>query len=229
MARFIEIQRTDRVGPSRVTINNNFQELESLINEKIHGLDWQESVLSFIDEASAVENPRNRYIADSDGATWQKDHIYQWGLPPGASSSVSYEWLEIIPDDGTALLVEDEDRLYMYNGTAWVKLSQAVAHNDLSGIQGGNATERYHLTNSQHTTLTGNLDAQSLHYHDLQVSPPADNFSSGVKGQWAVDDNYYYYCVATNTWVRQPVETEFFADEYTLYGFGEEASSSSSP
>lgn len=30
-----------------------------------------------------------------------------------------------------------------------------INHNDLQNIQGGSATERYHLTNAQHTSLTG--------------------------------------------------------------------------
>lgn len=33
--------------------------------------------------------------------------------------------------------------------------SSLLNHNDLQNIQGGNTTERYHLTNSQHATLTG--------------------------------------------------------------------------
>ena len=219
MSEYVEIQRTDRAGLSRVTINNNFQSLESLIVDKIQGLDWQNSVLTFIDEASAVETPGNRYIADSNGDTWTKDYIYEWALPVGPSSSVSYEWVEYEPNEGFACLVEDENTIYIYNGVSWVKLVTIIVHNDLNGLQGGNASQRYHLENSEHSTLTGGLEASALHYHDLEVSVPATNTSPGLKGQWALDTNYYYHCVATNTWVRKAVETVFEA----------ETSSSSSP
>lgn len=40
----------------------------------------------------------------------------------------------------------------------------AINHNDLQNIQGGSATERYHLTNSQQSSLTGAGDS-TLHYH----------------------------------------------------------------
>lgn len=44
----------------------------------------------------------------------------------------------------------------------------AVGHNSLSGIQGGTASEYYHLTSAQHSTLTGSSDASSLHNHNTQ-------------------------------------------------------------
>lgn len=42
--------------------------------------------------------------------------------------------------------------------TAWTALSYllSTAHNDLFGLQGGQATEYYHLTSAQHTLLTAN-------------------------------------------------------------------------
>lgn len=40
----------------------------------------------------------------------------------------------------------------------------AINHNDLQNIQGGSVTERYHLTNSQQSSLTGAGDS-TLHYH----------------------------------------------------------------
>ena len=127
----------------------------------------------------------------------------------GPSSSVSYEWIEAETNEGFACTVEDENTVYVFNGTSWVKLITIVVHNDLSGLQGGSSTERYHLDSSDHTTLTGGVDASALHFHDREVSVPANNTSTGTKGQWALDSNYYYQCVATNTWIRKAVETSF--------------------
>ena len=40
-------------------------------------------------------------------------------------------------------------------------------HNDLQSIQGGGATERFHLTSAQHTNLTTNVNADSEHFHNI--------------------------------------------------------------
>lgn len=39
------------------------------------------------------------------------------------------------------------------------------------------------------------------------VAPPNSATDTGVKGQVAVDDNYIYVCIATNTWVRAALST----------------------
>ena len=33
--------------------------------------------------------------------------------------------------------------------------------------------------------------------------------SDGIKGQWSFDGNYIYKCIATDTWIRYAVATEF--------------------
>lgn len=42
-------------------------------------------------------------------------------------------------------------------------------HNDLGAIQGGNSTERYHLSLNEHTLLTTGVNADTLHFHDASV------------------------------------------------------------
>lgn len=41
------------------------------------------------------------------------------------------------------------------------------------------------------------------------VTVPVNQTSSGIKGQEAYGGNYWYKCVATDTWVRTAVETTF--------------------
>jgi len=41
-----------------------------------------------------------------------------------------------------------------------------INHNDLLGLQGGSATERYHFTQSQHDDLVLGNDASTQHHHD---------------------------------------------------------------
>lgn len=52
----------------------------------------------------------------------------------------------------------DLDQPVFWNGTTWVTAGGAVAtpaHNDLTGLQGGAATEYYHLTAAQYAALGG--------------------------------------------------------------------------
>lgn len=51
--------------------------------------------------------------------------------------------------------------------SSFIDLS-GLLHNDLGTIQGGTAAEYYHLTSAQHTSLTGAVDASSLHNHNTQ-------------------------------------------------------------
>ncbi len=54
-------------------------------------------------------------------------------------------------------------RIYLLlNGT--VAGSVPISHNALTGLQGGLANEEYHLSNAEHTGLTGLADT-TLHYH----------------------------------------------------------------
>jgi len=60
-------------------------------------------------------------------------------------------------------------------GIEWSKISKSGSsisdfdsanHNDLDNIQGGQLTERFHLTNNEHDTLTTGSNADGLHIHD---------------------------------------------------------------
>jgi len=52
-------------------------------------------------------------------------------------------------------------------------------HNDLQDIQGGNATERYHLDASEHSALTEGLDASDYHHHDSRYYTQVQLVSPG--------------------------------------------------
>jgi len=62
---------------------------------------------------------------------------------------------ETTPTEGTAAWVEDEDSLYMYNGSAWVQFGSTTVHNNTSGKQGGTTGEFYHLTQDEHDAVNG--------------------------------------------------------------------------
>lgn len=124
---------------------------KTYVDNVAKGLDWQESVkdeVNFVTSEPSAPSVGDRYINTTTGVSSgtsqavTANYIYQW---TGAL------WDETIPDEGTALWVEDVNSLKVYNSSSWVDLGTAVSHNALSGLQGGTTNEYYHLTAAAHT------------------------------------------------------------------------------
>jgi hypothetical protein len=134
------------------------------VDQLVAGLDWQESVLDRLTTppGGPVLGARYLIIAVATGA-WvgREDDIAEWD---GAA------WVYTTPNPGFAVYVEAENRAYVWNGSAWVRFASILEHNNLASLQGGTATERYHLTSAQQSTLTAGAasDASGLHNHDTQ-------------------------------------------------------------
>lgn len=126
------------------------------LKSALNGLDWQESVLDRYDPTSGLPTATLgvRYISTATANGWTLDYIYE-----GNGSTFD----EIIPDEGTATWVEDEDMNYLYDGTQWIIHSSTSNHNNLTSLQGGTTNEYYHFTSSEHTELT---DITSLTHSD---------------------------------------------------------------
>jgi hypothetical protein len=125
------------------------------------GIDWQDSVLDRFDPTGALPvgpSQFDRYIATATANGWTVNYIYEY---EGST------WEETIPNEGFAAWVEDENIVYVFNGTNWVKMATIFAHNDLASLQGGTTSEYYHLTSAQHSGLTGGTDT-TLHIHDTR-------------------------------------------------------------
>lgn len=127
----------------------NVQSAIDEINAKI-AIDWQESVLDKdLNTPPPLPNIGDRYIIAAGGTgawTNKSTQIAEWmGAVLG--------WEFTVPNEGTACWVEDENTIYLFNGTIWVKMSSVYDHNTLSGLQGGTTSEYYHLTNTQHGQL----------------------------------------------------------------------------
>lgn len=118
-------------------------------------IDWKESVNDRVDfttsEPSA--NVNERYIntvtgvSSNTGQTVTATYIYTWN---------GVNWTEEIPNEGTAVFVEDEDKVYIYDGSSWGLFDVNIDHNNVSNIQGGTTDEYYHFTQNQHSVLTSN-------------------------------------------------------------------------
>jgi len=146
---------------------------KAYVDQRIQGLDWQESVLTqslSTPPVAPADNARYIVAAGGTGAWSGKDEqIAEW-IPASIGGS---GWEFTIPDEGTATWVEDVNIAYVYNDAypagTWVKLASIVNHNDLAGIQGGQASEYYHMTSAEHIAITGSggvVNASAYHIHD---------------------------------------------------------------
>ena len=171
-------------------------QIKSYVDSKIQGLSWKESVISFYDNSTSLPTSPSggdRYIAQTSGNGWTEDNIYEWD----ANQSL---WIETVVEQGAAVLVEDEDRNYQYNGDTWISFGSTLNHNALSNLQGGTTDEYYHLTNYEHTQLTTG-ETTTLHSHnhtevsdwDTEFSNSFDsNLSSKTTDDLAEGGNLYY-------------------------------------
>lgn len=116
----------------------------------VSGLDWQESVLDKdLNAPPGSPNTGDRYLISTAPPTatgaWL-GHDNEFGEWNGSS------WDFTSVSEGSACWVEDEDVLYTYNGTDWVKLGTTDTHNNLTGLNDG---DYKHLTATELTKLTG--------------------------------------------------------------------------
>jgi hypothetical protein len=165
---------------------DNHAATKQYVDNLLEGLDWQESVKSFLDLVTSEPSTRNvgdRYIAiatgtsNLTGTSITENHIYQWTNVP------NNHWIDITPDLHTTVSNEDNGRAYNFNGTIWVLNSSTVDHNYLAGLQGGTSNQYYHLTSSEYTNIfvrnvhtTDNITEGStnLFYTEGRVSANTD-------------------------------------------------------
>ena len=101
-------------------------------------------------DAGAAVSSGDRHVhkdtGDDDsgdsGTHTKSDKIYEF-------TGTAQTYTETAANEGMTFWAEDEDVAYVYNGSNYVKLGSTVTHANLSGLQGGAASEYYHLTSNQ--------------------------------------------------------------------------------
>jgi hypothetical protein len=64
------------------------------------------------------------------------------------------------------------------------------------------------LIGSAPSQVSRNRELGRLAWAETAVVPaPASATSAGIQGQIAEDDNFFYVCIATNTWKRVAIST----------------------
>jgi hypothetical protein len=120
------------------------------IQAYMKGLDWQESVLDRWDPTGGLPpgpSIGHRYISTATASGWTINYIYQW------TGSV---WDPTVPNEGFCCRVEDENTIYIFDGSAWVQFAASLDHGALLGL-GDDDHAQYLLTNGGRT-LTGDLN-----------------------------------------------------------------------
>lgn len=100
------------------------------VDSKAQGLEWQDSV-----EDKDVTDPST--LSPSIGERWIIG-IGAIGVWSGKDNQIAEwdgsTWIYTVPNEGFATWVEDEDVIYVYNGTVWVKIGGTVDHGNLNGL-----------------------------------------------------------------------------------------------
>jgi hypothetical protein len=144
------------------------------------GNDFQESVIDEVDFTVAEPGAPAlgaRYIntatglSSGTGQAVTATYIYEWN---------GTTWTETVPDEGTAVYVEDVNLIYIYNGGVWSDLSGFLDHGTILGL-GDDDHAQYHndargdaryrtqaelastTPGSEGTTLVGHHAAHTLH------------------------------------------------------------------
>lgn len=118
----------ERRGPwnSLSQIVGRIEDLEAAV-AALEGLDWQNSVLSRFDPSSGLPgspSDGDRYISTDTANGWTENNIYQYDL-----STTS--WEETVADEGMAAWVEDENKIYVFNGADWVLIGTIITTNKI--------------------------------------------------------------------------------------------------
>ena len=152
------------------------------VDNKIQGLDWQQSVLSRFNPTGGLPSSPvtgDRYISTATASGWTINRVYEYN---GST------WTASIPNEGYACRVEDEDTQYVYTGSAWVTFGSTVDHGTLSGLSDDDHTQYYNSTRLTLLVLTnlgveatGNKGAVSG-YAGLDVSQKVATANLGGAG-----------------------------------------------
>jgi len=154
---------------------------KSYVDSVAQGLDWQDSVLDKdLNTPPASPSTGDRYIVGSSPTgDWsgRTNDVAEWN---GSS------WDFTTPNEGFACWVEDEDALYVFNGTSWVQFGSTLDHGALQGLSDDDHPQYLNTTrgDARYYTQTqldgGQLD--NRYYTETEVDNLLNNKADKVSG-----------------------------------------------
>ena len=151
------------------------------VDSVAQGLEWQESVLDKdLSTPPASPSTGDRYIVGSSPTGDWSGHandVAEWN---GSS------WDFVASEEGFACWVEDEDALYVFNGTSWVQFGSTIDHGTLQGLSDDDHPQYLNTTrgDARYYTQT-QLDSGQLdnrYYTETEVDNLLNNKADKVSG-----------------------------------------------
>lgn len=126
------------------------QKINTEIYNAIRGLEWQDSVKSkTVTSPPATNTKGDRYLIPTNATgAWsgKVDQIAHWN---GSS------WEFYVPETGWSVYVDNENKNYVFNGTAWVRSGEANQNIKAgNGLQGGGQADEVILAIGQGNGIT---------------------------------------------------------------------------
>lgn len=107
------------------------------------GIMWQEAVIDILTPLPGGASVGDRYIDTSD------DSINEWNGASWDTTAAVPGFITLVTTGPTVAV-----GWYSYNGSNWIYINNAFAHNDTTGKQGGQAGQYYHLNAAEHSIAT---------------------------------------------------------------------------
>lgn len=146
----------------------NGQSLVDLIN----GLDWRASVLTQQNAPPGSPSTGDRHlVGPSPSGAWvgHANEIAEWdGSQWVYEGPQSEGW--VVNVEGTNIAGRTDMVMIYTSAAGWVNFGSAVHHEALQGLQGGNATEQFHLTSAQHASVANIVTAGHAESMDQGVA-----------------------------------------------------------
>jgi S-adenosylmethionine/arginine decarboxylase-like enzyme len=156
------------------------------------GLDWQDSVLSRAYSSPPTSSGTERYIiTPTASGTWA-------GNDNGIAQYNGSGWDVTTPNEGFATWVEDEDILYVFNGTAWVRFGSTVDHGNLIG-----------LSDDDHPQYLNNARGDARYYTQSQIDTISGTITNQIPSLTGYATESY---VDDHTWTESDITD---LDKYT--------------
>jgi len=138
-----------------VTTNETSEDTDAAnkgyVDAVAQGLHWKHPVINITNTPPSPTEGMHYATGDNPTGAWAT-HPYSF------ANYTNSAWAFEAAEEGDAFWNETDNKQYVFADTEWVSMGSTTVpdHNVTTNKQGGTTAEYYHLTNAQHSNLTGN-------------------------------------------------------------------------